>query len=47
MWLENGLRSGFVVQQKIKLPYGPIGFIVSRIIAPLVKYRLNSEFKIL
>ena len=34
------------MQQKIKLPYGPIGFVISRIIAHLVKYRLNSEFKI-
>jgi hypothetical protein len=35
-----------MVQHKIKLPSSPIGFIISGIIAPLVKYRLNSEFKI-
>ena len=33
------------IQLRIKLPYGPIGFIVRKLINPFYKIRLNKEMK--
>lgn len=44
---ETGSESDVTISLSIKLPYGPLGFLVSLLARPLYAYRLGRELKLL
>ena len=44
---ETGSESEVLISLSIKLPYGPLGFLVSLLARPLYAYRLGRELKLL
>jgi hypothetical protein len=44
---EIGSESEVAISLSIKLPYGPLGFLVSLMARPLYAYRLGRELKLL
>ena len=44
---ETGSESEVIISLGIRLPYGPLGFLVSLLARPLYAYRLGRELKLL
>lgn len=44
---EEGSETEVIINLSIRLPYGPVGFLVSLLARPLYAYRLGRELKLL